>query len=643
MGCLLALLALISPRLALFLLAIFSDVLSRGKSSRFYKRLVFDEQIATDASAYVDAHEIGGTFVIQASARPGVEITKVEKALDEELARFLAGGPTAAELERAKVQSRAGFIRGIERIGGFGGKSDVLAQGEVFAGRPDFYKVRLQRIASATPQQLRSAALRWLSDGVYTLEVQPFPELAAADSGADRSKLPEPGPPPRAKFPELERATLSNGLKIVLAQRRAIPQVRFDLLVDAGFAADQFALPGTASLTMTMLDEGTQKLGALQISDRLAELGANLGTGSRLDVSSVSLEALRERLDPALELYADVILHPAFRQADLERLRRQRLAQIRREKADPIGMVLRVMPGLLYGRGHAYGNSWTGSGTEESAAKITREDLVRFHRTWFKPNHATLVVVGATTMAEIRPKLERLFAGWAPGEVPQKNIAEVDQPRSPAVYVLDRPGALQSVIIAGNIAPPRSAPNEPAIETMNGVLGSDFGSRLNMNLREDKHWAYGAYSQIPDARGQRLFFAYAPVQTDKTADAMLEIQKELQGIVSGKPITPDELSRAQASLTLTMPGGLETMGALAGAIGDIVAFGLDDRYYDTFADRVRAQSLDSLSAASNETIKPEHLVWVVVGDRSKIEPAIRRLNLGEMHLIDADGKPAGAT
>ncbi len=625
------------------LLDLVSDVLSSGKSSRLYKRLVFDEQIATDASAYLDLREIGGLFVIQASARPGVDIAKVEKAVDQELARFLAKGPTAAELERAKVQTRAGFIRGIERIGGFGGKSDVLAQGQVFTGRPDFYKVRLQRIAAATPQQLRSAAVRWLSDGVYTLEVHPFPELAAADSGADRSKPPKPGPPPRAKFPELERATLSNGLKIVLAQRRAIPQVRFDLLLDAGFASDQFALPGTASLAMTMLDEGTQKLSALQISDRLAELGANLGTGSRLDVSSVSLEALRERLDPTLALYADIILHPAFRTADLERLRRQRLAQIRREKTDPIGMVLRVMPGLLYGTHHAYGNPWTGSGTEESAGKITRDDLVRFHRTWFKPNHATLIVVGATTMAEIRPKLERLFAGWTPGEIPQKNIAKVDQPRSPIVYVLDRPGALQTVIIAGNIAPSRSAPNEPAIETMNGVLGSDFGSRLNMNLREDKHWAYGAYSQLPDARGPRLFFAYAPVQTDKTAAAMLEIQKELQGIVSGTPITPDELTRAQASLTLTMPGGLETMGALAGAIADIVTFGLDDRYYDTFADRVRAQSLDSLSVAASETIKPERLVWVVVGDRSKIEPDIRRLNLGEVRLIDADGKPAGAT
>jgi zinc protease len=323
-------------------------------------------------------------------------------------------------------------------------------------------------------------------------------------------------------------------------------------------------------------------------------------------------------------------------------LRKQRLAQIQREKLDPIGMVLRVIPGLLYGTRHAYGNPWTGSGTEEAAAKITREDLVRFHRTWFKPNHATLIVTGATTMAEIRPKLERLFAGWPPGEVPQKNIAKVDEPTSPSVYLLDRPGALQSVIIASNIASSRSAPNEPAIETMNGVLGSDFGSRLNMNLREDKHWAYGAFSQIPDARGQRLFFAYAPVQTDKTAEAMLEIQKELQGIVSGKPITPDELSRAQASLTLTMPGGLETMGALAGAIGDIVTFALDDRYYDTFADRVRAQSIDSLAAAARETIKPEHLVWVVVGDRSKIEPAVRRLNLGEVHLIDADGKALGA-
>jgi zinc protease len=618
-------------------LSLAASALSSGKSSRLYKRLVFDEQIATDVDASVQLREIAGLFVVQAGVRPGVDPAKVERAVDEELARFLAGGPTPVELRRAQTLTRAGFIRGVERIGGFGGKSDVLAEGQVFAGRPDFYKVRLGRVAAATVAQVRTASRRWLSDGVYTLQVQPFPDYATGPSTVDRSKLPEPGPPPRADFPAFQRDSLSNGLKIVLAERRAIPQVRFDLLLDAGFASDQFALPGTASLAMSMLDEGTDTRDAIQISDRLADLGAELGSSSRLDVSSVTLETLRERLDPALELYADVILHPAFREADLERLRKQRLVQIQREKADPVGMALRVFPRLVYGEGHAYANPWTGSGTEASAARITRGDLVKFHRTWFKPNHATLVIVGATTMAEIRPKLERLFAGWRPGDVPAKNIAAVAVRPKPAVYLLDRPGALQTILIAGNVAPPKANPDEPAIETMSGVLGSDFGSRINMNLREDKHWAYGAYSFIRDARGPRPFIAYAPVQTDKTGEAIVELQKELRGIVGARPVQPDELERAKASLTLTLPGSWETMAAVAGTIDEIVAFGLDDRFFDTYADKVRAQTPASVTAAAVRTVQPDHLVWVIVGDRARIEPVVKGLNLGELHLVDADG------
>ncbi|HEU4680740.1 MAG TPA: pitrilysin family protein, partial [Gemmatimonadales bacterium] len=472
-------------------LNLLSNVLSSGKTSRLYKRLVYDDQIATDVSASLDLREIGGLFVIEASARPGTDLTRVEKAVDQELERLLATGPTPAEMKRVKTQYRAGFIRGVERIGGFGGKSDVLAQGEVFAGQPDFYKVRLNRVQRATPAQLLSAARRWLADGVYNLEVHPYPEFQAATSGADRSKLPDSGTPPDTRFPALERTTLSNGLKVVLAGRQAIPQVRFDLLLDAGFAADQSGTPGTASLAMTMLDEGTTSRTSLQISDQLAQLGANLGTGSKLDASSVSLEALRENLDASLEIFGDVILHPTFPRRDFERLKKQRLAQIQQEKADPVGLALRVFPGLVYGPAHAYANPWTGSGTEESTAKITREDLVRFHQAWFKPNHATLVVVGATSMAEIKPKLERLFAGWKPGEVPTKNIATVERSTRPLVYMIDRPGSLQSVIIAGHIAPPKANPQEVSIETMNGVLGGDFSSRVNMNLREDKHWSYG--------------------------------------------------------------------------------------------------------------------------------------------------------
>jgi zinc protease len=620
-------------------LTLAASVLSTGKSSRLFKRLVFDEQIATDVDASVDLREIGGLFVVEAGVRPGTDPAKVERAIDEQLTKFLATGPSPVELARAKTLVRAGFIRGVERIGGFGGKSDVLAKGQVFAGRPDYYKVRLTRMAGATAAQVRTAAVRWLEDGDYTLQVNPFPDYATAPAGADRSKLPEAGPPPEAKFPALERATLSNGLKIVLARRTSIPQVQLDLLLDAGFASDQFALPGTASLAMSMLDEGTATRSALQISDRLADLGATLGTASRLDVSSVSMQALTAQLDPSLELYADVILHPAFRQADLERLRKQRIAQIQREKADPVGMALRVFPKVVFGEGHAYANPWTGTGTEASAARITRADIVKFHQTWFKPNHATLIVTGATTMAEIRPKLERLFEGWKPGEVPEKNIAPVASPTATSVYLLDRPGSLQTVLIAGDIAPPKANPDEPAIETMGAVLGSDFGSRINMNLREDKHWSYGAFSFIRDARGPRPFIAYAPVQTDKTRESIVELQKELRGILGERPITPDELKRAQASLTLTLPGSWETMGAVAASIGDIVAFGLDDRYFDTYAERVRAQTVATVTAAAAEVVQPDHMVWVVVGDRARIEASIKELNLGEIHLVDADGNP----
>ena len=618
-----------------------TDVLAKGKTSRLYKRLVYDDEIATDINAYVDLREIGSLFVVEATARPGVELSRVEKAVDEELARFLASGPTPAEVRRVKTQYRAGFIRGIERIGGFGGKSDVLALGEVFAGRPDFYKVRLARAEGATPAQLLSSARQWLRDGVYNLEVHPYPEYQTARAGADRSKLPQPGAPADTKFPTLERATLSNGLKIVLAQRSAIPQVRFDLLLDAGFAADQGATPGTASLAMAMLDEGTTSRTALQISEQLAQLGANLSTGSKLDASTVSLETLKEHLDASLAIYGDVILNPSFPRADFERLRKQRLAQIQQEKADPVGLALRVFPGLLYGPGHAYANPWTGTGTEQSTTKIKRDDLKRFHQAWFKPNHATLVVVGATTMTEIRPKLERAFAAWRPGDIPAKNIAKVDQQPQPVVYLVDRPGSLQSLIIAGNVAPPKANPKEVSIQTMNGVLGSDFSSRVNMNLREDKHWAYGAYTFFRDARGQRPFVAYAPVQTDKTKEAIIELDKELRGIVKERPIQPDELSRSQASLTLTLPGSWETMSSLAAAIGDIVTFGLDDRYYDTFADSVRAQTVQSLTSAAAEVVHPDQLIWVVVGDRSKIEPGLRELKLGEIRLIDADGKRVG--
>jgi len=454
-----------------------------------------------------------------------------------------------------------------------------------------------------------------------------------------RKALPKPDATPDARFPKLEKMTLSNGLKVVLAHRTAIPVVNFNMMFDAGYAADQFAAPGTANMTMNMVDEGTQKRTALEISEELQMLGANLGSGSNLDMSSVSISALKSNLDASLEIFADVILNPSFPKEDFERLQKQTLAGIQREKVTPIQMALRVFPKLLYGSNHSYGNPLTGSGTEQSVSKMTREDLIKFHQTWIKPNNATLIIVGDATLDEIKPKLEKLFATWMPGEAPKKNVGTVDKQPKPVVYIVDRPGSQQSIIFAGHVAPPKNNPNEIAIEAMNNTLGGLFTSRINMNLREDKHWSYGAFSLLFSARGQRPFIGYAPVQTDKTKESMQELLKELQGIIGPNPPTTDEMQKVVNSMTLELPGSWETNGAVAGSISDMVRYGLPEDYYETYPQKVKALALQDLAEAAKVVVYPGNLTWVVVGDRTKIEAGIRELNLGEIRFLDGDGNP----
>ncbi len=615
-----------------------SDCLSSGKSSRFYKRLVYDDQIATDAAASVDLREIGGQFRVQATARPGQTLAQVEKELDEELTRFLKDGPTLEELQRVQAQYQANFIRGIERIGGFGGKSDRLALSQVFRGSADAYKISQKRVQDATADDLKSAANRWLSDGVYVLEVHPFPDYKAATAGADRGKAPEPTTPPELKLPKLQRATLSNGLKVILAERHEVPLVNFTLAADAGFAADSLAAPGTANLAMRLLTDGTRTRDALRIDDELQMLGAQLHASSNLDGSFVSLSALKSRLDPSLGLLADVVLNPSFPEAEFKREQKLVIAGIDREQNAPTTAALRVFPALLYGAGHPYANPLTGSGTKDSVAKLTREDLVRFRETWLRPNNSTLIVAGDTTLAELTPKLEKFFAAWKAGNLPHKNLKSVPLAPKSAVYLVDKPGALQSVIVAAQVAPPTANPNEIAIKVMNDSLGGLFGSRLNMNLREDKHWSYGVRSILRDARAQRPFYTVAPVQTDKTKEAIAEMNKEFHGIIGDHPIAAGELTKLQANETLKLPGSHETLDALGQSIVDIVQFGLPDDYYETFAAKVRALKASEVNGAAKEVVHPDNLIWIVVGDRAKIETGVRELGLGEFRLMDTDGK-----
>jgi zinc protease len=474
------------------------------------------------------------------------------------------------------------------------------------------------------------------------LEVHPFsPTLAAADDGVDRSSLPLPSSFPDAPFPKLERATLANGLKLIVAERHSVPVVQFGLELDAGYAADQFASPGVATMTMEMLDEGTASMDALAISDALARLGANLSSSANLDSSVVGLSALKENLDASLAIYADVILNPAFAPAELERLKRLQLAGIQQEKNDPTSMALRLLPELLYGEGHAYATPMTGSGTEQAVSAMKRDDLVAYHSTWFKPNHATLVVVGDTTLGEIRPKLEALFARWRPGEVPQKTLPEVALPAAPSVYLVDRPGSEQSVIIAGHLVGKRDAADDLAVEAMNDILGGAFTSRVNMNLREDKGWSYGVGTFVVETQAQRPFLALAPVQADRTADSMKEIKREIEEFLSARGASEDEVATSKQRSTLTLPGRWETARAVARDIAELVRFDLPDDYWDNYARLVGNLDTSQVNAAARRLLKPDRMTWVVVGDRDVIEAQVRALGLGTVRIVDVDGNPAG--
>jgi zinc protease len=622
------------------LLDLAAHVLGGSKTSRLYQRLVVKEQLATSAFSSDDSGEIAGQFGINLSARPGADVARMERAADEELRALLKSGPREDELRLAKTAILAQTARSVERVGGFGGKSDTLARCMSFTGNPECYKTYLKRIQAATPAMVRQAMLDWLGDGDYVLEVDPFPAgLAPSVSTFERSKGAPAGHPEQLQLPPMQSSTLANGLKVVLAERHGAPVVNLSMMIDAGFASDSHALPGLASLTLRMLEEGTRTRSSRQISAELEALGASFGAATNLDGAFVNLNVLAPTLPRALGLYADLVLHPSFPQADFERLQRDRIAAIGREKTVPRAMALRVLPGLIYGKDHAYGLPLSGSGFESAVARMTRADLVRYHQAWFKPNNATLLVVGDTTMALLKPLLEKAFAGWQAGAVPHKNVTEVAPPQQSVIYLIDRPGALQSEIVGAQLAPPRNTPDVVALNLLNDVFGGTFSSRLNMNLREDKHWSYGVGSSLVSAVGQRILFSASPVQTDRTAPALRALVKEYADIAGARPITQPELKAAQDNETLGLPGAFETVSQLSNGYATILQYRLPEDYYNTYTDKVLALDPAALNALAARTILPQRQLWIVVGDMSKVEPDVRALGLGEVRKIDADGNP----
>jgi zinc protease len=468
--------------------------------------------------------------------------------------------------------------------------------------------------------------------------VRPFPALTPGQTTLDRNTVPPLGDAPAVTFPAVQRATLKNGLKVLLLERHATPIVNVALAVDAGYAADEPAKAGLAALALNLLDDGTTTRDAFRIVDELDALGARVSTRSSLDLSFVRLQALAPNLAPSLQLMADVVLNPIY-PADLVALEKRRQAsQIGQEKADPRTVALRILPRLLYGTSHAYANPFTGTGDESTVDAITRDDLLRWHRTWFTPNGSTLIVTGDVTMAQLEPALNKAFGGWARKDAPKKSIDTVAKSAGGKVYLLDKPDAPQSVIVAAHVSERGGLPQDLAMETVLRNFGGMSTSRLNRNLRLDKHWSYGTQAAMPASRGPRPFYVVAPVQSDKTKEAIVEVAKELRGVAGERPLAGEEFQSIMRNQTLGLPGRFDTLDALERAAIDIVSLGYPDDYYANYAKNVRALDEKALADAAKVFIRPDEIVWLVIGDLKKVEAGIRELKLGEVIRLDESGK-----
>ena len=618
-------------------------ILAGGNSSRLYNALVRDTKLAVAVSGGTEQFEKISMANVSATLAKGADPGAVNAVIDRVLADFLKNGPTADEVNRVATRSAAGTVRGLEAVGGMGGKAVTLAEGAIYAGDPTFYKHELAAVAAATPETVAAAARKWLAKGDYRQTVLPGARPAAEDSSlvkapikpaapitvTGRAPAPPVGGTPALVVPAVERAALSNGLKVELVNRPAIPVVRMALSFDAGFAADDRARLGVQGMGLNLLDEGAAGMTGPQIAEARERLGAAIGASAGPDRTRITLDALKPNLAASLALFADIVQRPDFNPADIERVRGQVLTGIALEEADPGSITTRILPVELYGPAHPYGVPSSGSGTADGVKAVSRSDLLAWHRSWIRPDNATLFVVGDITMAELKPLLETSFGNWQPpvgvakGTKPAMTLPP---PRGSRIILVDRPGSPQSYIRGGVVLPVKGVDDPIALRAANDILGGLFSSRLNMDIREGKSWAYGVFSGVGNAQDRVSLQIIAPVQADRTGDAMAAMIADVKALRGPQPITADERSAAIDNSVRSLPGDFESGAALLGALERNALFNRGDDYYGKLVPRLEALTPGQLNDAAR-LLDTDNFTWVVVGDRKRVEPQLKQLGL----------------
>jgi zinc protease len=631
-----------------------ATILGGGRSSRLYKKLVYERQIAQDVSAFQYSLMLGSAFMIEATARPGHTVEELEKAIDEELSALAAQPPDVREVERARNQFETSTVSSLESISGL---ADRLNLYNHYVGQPDYVEQDFGRYSGITPAAVQSFVRDQLprTGRVVVHAVQGTPDLgpqvatppppkSAAGTGAESINVDEPWrkEPPKAgaaravQLPTPTSTTLPNGLTLILNERPGLPIVSASLVFRSGSGANPPDQPGLASFAVAMLDEGTATRNALQIADEVAQLGASLGTSSSMDSMTVSGRALSKNFAPLLDLVADVTLRPSFAAPEIERQRTQRLSALLQQREDPSQVAGRVAAAALYGPKHAYG--YTELGTEASVKSMTRDDMLGFWKAHFLPNAAALVVAGDISMNELRAVAEKSFGAWQRGQ-PPRAAPGAPSTTDARVVIVDTPGAPQTQLRVVGMGAPRSSPDFRPMQLMNQALGGTFAGRVNMNLREKNGYSYGTYSQFVFRRDSGMFQVYGGVRTDVTAPAVREVFNELRG-VHERPITQDELVRAKDGLSNSLPGAFETSSNAVSNFANVFTYDLGLDYYAKYAAQVRAVTPEQVHQMAEKYIIPGRMIVVAVGDRKAIEPELQKLNLGPVEIRDAEGRVA---
>ena len=638
-----------------------ASVLGGLASSRLDNALVRGQELAVRVTGSADIYAQAGQLVFSADAKPGVDAQQLGAALDAELARFIAQGPTADELQRAATVFAAEQIRGLERVGGFSGKAPTLAEGLLYSGNPAEYRVMLERAARLTPEEVRSVFARWASRPVFALTVEPgtrreggenrggfivAPEglgarpafyadpvlgtqgAAGAVTAADRSTLPPVGELRPLEFPAVERATLSNGMEVYFARRSGVPVVSTRITFNAGHSADRADRLGIQSMMLAAMDEGTTALDPQELAIAKERLGANISASANADTTNFSLDALSPNLGASFALLADYIRHPAFAPAAVERVRTQQVTRIRNELNDPNALAQRALMATLYGQ-HPYAVPPSGTGNAEVAQSASADELRAFHQQWIRPDNARIFVVGDTSLGEVTRLLETSFGDWrAPATpLPAKAFGAAIPTQSSRIVLIDRPSSPQSVIMAGRVLGGKGTDDMVPLDSANYVYGGNFLSRINMNLRETKGWSYGVRSSVTQPLDRNAFIISAPVQADRTGESITELRRELADYTSARGVTEQELGRLVNSQVRALPGRYETNASVLSGIAYTVNYGLPDDYWTTLPARYRGLTSSQLGQVASGAMRGDDLVYVVVGDASVVRPQLERLGL----------------